>query len=60
MDWIILGIVAVILGCAIWYIVKSKKQGVKCIGCPASGCCGKQKHQDGDCGCHSQGHSTEH
>lgn len=28
-----------IIGCAIYYIVKQKKKGVKCIGCPHSGCC---------------------
>ena len=44
---IILGVVFVILGSAITYIVVQKKKGVKCIGCSAGGnChCGHQQHQ---------------
>ena len=33
-DYIILGIVAVIVVAVITYIVKQKKKGVKCVGCP--------------------------
>ena len=36
-----------ILGGAITYIIKAKKRGQKCIGCPYSGCktcsCGKKE-----------------
>ena len=32
---IILAILA-ILGLAIWYVIRSKKKGNKCIGCPDS------------------------
>ena len=32
-------IVMLILGVSITYIVKAKKAGVKCIGCPAGGTC---------------------
>lgn len=32
-------IVALILGLAIFYIVKAKKAGQKCIGCPHSKTC---------------------
>lgn len=35
-------IIALILFFAIRYIVKSKKRGDKCIGCPMAGSC--QKH----------------
>ena len=38
-DVIVLIILALILGGAITYIVKAKKSGVKCIGCPAGGNC---------------------
>lgn len=42
-------VVIAILGAAIGYIVRSKKRGVKCIGCPSgatcSGKCG------GNCNC---------
>ena len=45
-DYIVLAIVLVLLGLAIGYIVKAKRSGQKCIGCPHSksckgGCCGK-------------------
>lgn len=38
-DVIVVLILAVLLGSAITYIVKAKKKGVKCIGCPAGGSC---------------------
>lgn len=46
---IIIGIVAVLAGAAIRYLIKAKKQGKSCIGCPASGAChgncGKEKER---------------
>lgn len=38
-DVIVLIILAVLVGGAVSYIVKAKKSGVKCIGCPAGGNC---------------------
>ena len=49
---IVIAVVAAILGAAIWYIRKEKRQGAHCVGCPhtascgskcssCSGCCGK-------------------
>ena len=41
-------ILAAVVFFAVRYIVKEKKKGVKCIGCPYAGEC--QKHQQGqDC-----------
>lgn len=31
---------------AVRYIVKSKKRGVRCIGCPAAGMCSKYNGED--------------
>lgn len=44
--------IVLIIGSATAYIVKAKKSGKKCIGCP-DGCCGcktkpKQKKADGE------------
>lgn len=39
MDYIVLGIVTIIVMAAIVYIVKAKKKGVKCIGCSSAGKC---------------------
>lgn len=44
---IVLGIVAVLAGAAVRSIIKAKKRGVQCIGCPSAGFChcdcGKEK-----------------
>lgn len=51
---IIVCIVALILGASITYIIKAKKAGVKCIGCPAGrGCSG---HCNGTCSGNCLGH----
>lgn len=54
---IVFGILILILGGAIAYIVKAKKAGVKCIGCPAGGTC--SGHCNGNCSGSCQGHDTE-
>ncbi|MBQ4516369.1 MAG: FeoB-associated Cys-rich membrane protein [Clostridia bacterium] len=41
-NLIIAVILLIILGAAIGYIIKAKKNGQKCIGCPASKTCGKK------------------
>ncbi len=38
-DFLILAVIAVIVGLAVFYIIRSKKSGKKCIGCPDSGAC---------------------
>lgn len=47
-DLIVLLIVALCVGAAIIYIIKEKKKGTVCIGCPHAGTCAKR--QSG-CGC---------
>ena len=41
-DYIVVAILAVIVGLIVFYIYRSKKKGNKCIGCPYSSSC--QKH----------------
>ncbi len=48
-DYIILGIVSAILAAVIIYLVRQKKKGVKCIGCPHGSKC-----TSCDCGCYEQ------
>ncbi|MCR5834931.1 MAG: FeoB-associated Cys-rich membrane protein [Lachnospiraceae bacterium] len=43
---IILLILVAVVGCAIYYIVREKKRGRACIGCPSSGTCPRKQ-----CGC---------
>ena len=51
-DIIIGGILIVLVGAAIAYIVREKKRGVVCIGCPAAGTCPSKKHPGGaGCSC---------
>lgn len=57
-DYIILGVIALIVGGAALYIYRAKKSGQKCIGCPDSkscsskngGCSGKCSGCGGACG----------
>ena len=57
-DFIIAGILLVIIGAAIAYIVKEKKRGTKCIGCPAAGSCSRNRGNAG-CGCGCQSDTKE-
>lgn len=38
-DYLVIAIIVIILGLAIFYIVRAKKSGNKCIGCPHSKTC---------------------
>ena len=48
-DYMIIGVVLIIAGLATWYIVRSKKKGQKCIGCPG-GCGSSCSACTGQCG----------
>jgi len=39
-DYIVIAVVAVIIGLAVYKIVRDKKRGVKCSGCGSSCECG--------------------
>ena len=52
-NFIVAGILVLIIGAAVLYIVKAKKKGVKCIGCPDGATCGKSGGCAGCSGCHS-------
>jgi len=53
-DFIVLAILVLLIGGAVIYIVKAKKRGVKCIGCPAAGSCSSAGNGGGcGCGCHT-------
>ena len=50
---IIVAILVVIVGLAVRYIIKAKKNGKKCIGCPDGGSCSSGCGSCGGCGCHT-------
>lgn len=43
-------VILILVGAAFTYIVREKKKGSKCIGCPAAGSC-SGKHQEDAPGC---------
>ena len=61
-NFLVILVVAVIVGLAIAYIVREKKRGVKCIGCPSAATCpnsGKcmgncRDNRDTQCSCHTE------
>lgn len=50
-DIILVLVLLLILGAAVAYIVRAKKNGAKCIGCPAGGTCSRKSKGDTGCGC---------
>ena len=64
-DIIALVVIVLIVGAALAYIIKAKKSGKKCIGCPDSATCGKNSEHSccGSCssckGCIGAEDSTE-
>lgn len=46
-NFIVGAILVVIIGAATRYIIKEKKKGVKCIGCPHAGACQKRQEKGG-------------
>ena len=53
-DFIVIGIIAAIVGGAVAYIIKAKRNGKHCIGCPDSSTCSackksKSNHQCTSC-----------
>ena len=48
-DVIVVIICALVIGSAVAYIVKSKKSGKKCIGCPYGSACSSKGN---GCQCH--------
>lgn len=60
-DIIAIAVILALVGGAIAYIIKAKRSGQKCIGCPDSKTCGSSGGCSGNCrGCGgSCGHSTE-
>lgn len=44
-DLILIAVILLILGGAVAYIVKAKKRGVKCIGCPSAKTCGGHQNE---------------
>lgn len=55
-DYIVIGLLIVMLGAAIRYVYKAKKSGKKCIGCPGGCSCSSSKQGSTTCHCHNTPH----
>lgn len=51
-NFVVIAVLVIIVGTAIVYIVKEKKKGTVCIGCPHAGSCASKKGQESQCNCH--------
>lgn len=50
-NLILVAVLVILVGAAVIYIVREKKRGVKCIGCPyAQQCASRGKCSDGNIG----------
>lgn len=62
-DIIVIAVIALVIGGAVAYIIKAKKSGKKCIGCPDSCSCGgkngKGSAEGSSCGSCCHCHSNE-
>lgn len=54
-TWIAIGVIALVVGLVAAYIIKARKSGKKCIGCPDGGC----SSNCGGCGCGCGGCTEE-
>lgn len=44
-------VIILIIGAALFYIIKAKKRGQKCIGCPYAKICQSNKNPKGETNC---------
>lgn len=53
-NLIVIGILLILVGIAVFYIWKEKKKGTRCIGCPSAGCCSGSgcNNTESHCKCH--------
>ena len=53
-NLIVIGILVLVVGAAVFYIWKEKKKGTRCIGCPSAGSCsGACSCSQKACSCHA-------
>lgn len=57
-DFIVIAILLICVGAAAMYIIKEKKKGTRCIGCPAAGECSRKHSEASGCSCGSAGESS--
>lgn len=48
-NFIVAGILIILIGAIILYLIREKKKGGKCIGCPYAKQCDRHDHCNGGC-----------
>lgn len=51
---ILIAVLLAIVGGIVWYLLRTKRRGAGCIGCPCSGKC------SGGCSCENRGQNKHH
>ncbi len=52
-DFIVAIIIIALFGLSLAYIIREKKNGVKCIGCPSAKTCKKRTNSASKCNCNN-------
>ncbi len=48
LDFVLIAVIALAIGGAVVYLVRAKKRGQQCVGCPYSGSCHSCPSKKGD------------
>ena len=60
-DFIVIALICLAVGLSAFYVIRAKKKGVKCIGCPDGCNCSAKNGGCASCGCcGGEGHSEQH
>lgn len=51
-NYVLAAVLFLIVGGAFGYIIKEKKKGTVCIGCPHAGACTNKNKEGTSCKCH--------
>lgn len=52
---IVIAVIVLVVGSATAYVIRAKRKGKKCIGCPSGTSCKASSCQQCQCNCHQYG-----
>ena len=50
-DIILVAVIGAMVVAAVRYIIRARRSGAKCIGCPSGGCCSHGQGEMNSCAC---------
>ena len=59
-DYLLIACIVLIFGAILFFVVRSRKKGKKCIGCPNGTVCSKEPCAGGCAGCSGHGNCKNH